>query len=74
MSTSLEVSVDAPTCISSGYCRNSVPAVFGADDKRKAVVLASPVDESPELWEAMEGCPVEAISARNAATGEQVFP
>jgi ferredoxin len=74
MSTSLEVSGDAPTCISSGYCRNTLPAVFGADDKRKALVITTPVDESPELWEAMEGCPVEAISAKNAVTGETVFP
>jgi ferredoxin len=70
----LEISVDAPTCISSGYCRGSLPAVFGADDKRKAVVLTSPVDESPELWDAMESCPVEAISATDAASGDTVFP
>ena len=74
MGARLEVSVDAPTCISSGYCRSSLPAVFGADDKRKAVVLESPVDESPELWDAMESCPVEAIRTTDARTGDTVFP
>jgi hypothetical protein len=26
------------------------------------------------VWEALESCPVEAISARDAATGEALFP
>jgi ferredoxin len=74
MSTSLEVSVDEATCISAGYCRNAAPAVFGTTPTRKATVLQNPVDESPEVWDALEGCPVEALSARNADTGETVFP
>jgi ferredoxin len=74
MATSLELSVDEPTCISAGYCRNAVPAVFGTTPTRKSTVLTTPVEESPEIWDALEGCPVEAISARNAETGEAVFP
>jgi ferredoxin len=74
MATPLELSVDTPTCISSGYCRGTLPDVFGADERRKAVVLKNPVDDSPEVWDAMESCPVEAIRARNADTHEQVFP
>ena len=73
MSRSLDVAV-APTCISSGYCRNSSPDVFGAAEDRRAFVKANPVPESPELWEALEGCPVEALSATDTATGETVFP
>lgn len=73
MSRSLEVAV-APTCISSGYCRNSAPAVFDQNAERKSVVRANPVEESDALWEAMEGCPVEAISAKDTATGDIVFP
>ena len=73
MSRSLQVAV-APSCISSGYCRNSAPDVFGAGDDRKSVVKSNPVDESDAVWEAMEGCPVEAISATDAATGDNVFP
>jgi ferredoxin len=69
----LEVAV-APTCISSGYCRNSAPDVFGVGPERKAVVKANPVDETDDVIEAMESCPVEAISARDAATGATVFP
>ena len=74
MSRSLEVEVES-FCISSGYCRNTAPSVFqavGAD--RKSAVTSNPVEETPAIWTAMESCPVEAISARDAATGETVFP
>ncbi|MBK5306989.1 MAG: ferredoxin [Frankiaceae bacterium] len=73
MGRSLEVAV-APTCISSGYCRNSAPDVFGQAADRKSVVKSNPVEESEALWEAMEGCPVEAISAKDSRTGDIVFP
>ena len=73
MSRSVEITV-APTCISSGYCRNTAPEVFGAGPDRKAVVLQSPVEETTGVRDAWESCPVEAISARDAATGEDVFP
>ena len=73
MGQSLEVEV-APSCISSGYCRNTLPEVFGAKEDRKSFVKSNPVTETPEVLEAFESCPVEAISARDAATGEPVFP
>lgn len=73
MGRSLDVTV-APTCISSGYCRNSAPDVFEQTPERKSVVRANPVQESDALWEAMEACPVEAISATDTATGTAVFP
>jgi ferredoxin len=73
MGRSLEVEV-GPTCISSGYCRNSAPEVFAAGPDRKSFVKSNPVEESDNLTEAMESCPVEAISARDAVTGEPVFP
>ncbi len=74
MADTLEVQVDAPTCISAGYCRRSLPEVFGADERRKAVVLKNPVGDQPDLWDAMESCPVEAIRATSTETGETVFP
>ena len=73
MGRSLQVEV-APSCISSGYCRNSAPEVFSQLENRKSTVKANPVEESDAVWEAMEGCPVEAISATDAATGATVFP
>jgi ferredoxin len=73
MPRELEVTI-GPACISSGYCRNSAPAVFVKKPPRATVVSGNPHPESPELMQAMEGCPVEAISAKDAATGEVVFP
>jgi ferredoxin len=74
MSRSLEIEVDGPTCISSGYCRNFAPDVFEAGPDKKSVVKQSPVPETSALRDAWESCPSEAISARDAATGEDVFP
>jgi ferredoxin len=73
MSRQLEVEV-APTCISSGYCRNFAPDVFGSGPDRRSIVLTNPVQESDALTEAFESCPVEAISAKDADTGADVFP
>lgn len=73
MSQPLNVDV-ASTCIISGYCRRSAPEVFVAGPDRKTVVSTNPVADSADVREAMESCPVEAISATDAETGEQVFP
>jgi ferredoxin len=73
MARSVEVSVSS-ACIGSGTCRRTHPAVFGQGEDLRAVVLVTPVEESDELWEALESCPVEALSARDAVTGETLFP
>lgn len=74
MSRSLQVAI-APICISSGYCRNRLPEVFEQQAGNKGTTVRSnPVAETDVLWDAMEGCPVEAISARDAGNGELVFP
>jgi ferredoxin len=73
MSRTIELAV-GPACVGTGTCRRLLPAVFGADDQRRSVVLANPVPEDDAVWDALESCPVEAISARDAATGEGLFP
>jgi ferredoxin len=73
MTRSIELAV-GPACVGTGTCRRLLPAVFGADAERRSVVRTSPVQEDTAVWEALESCPVEAISARDAATGEQLFP
>jgi ferredoxin len=73
MPRDLEVTV-GPACISSGYCRNTAPDVFVLKKPRATVVNGNPHPESEQLTTAMESCPVEAISAKDAATGEVVFP
>lgn len=73
MARELEVSI-GPACISSGYCRNHAPDVFVLKPPRRTVVKSNPNADSPELQTAMESCPVEAISAKDVATGAIVFP
>jgi len=73
MGRKLNVTVQ-PTCISSGYCRNTLPDVFVEGPGRRSVVTSNPVEDSPKLQEALEGCPVEAITAVDAETGQEVFP
>lgn len=73
MARKLEVEV-GPTCISSGYCRNFAPDVFGSGPDRKSFVKSNPVEETAAVLEAFESCPVEAITARDAETHEEVFP
>jgi ferredoxin len=73
LSRSLQVAV-ASSCIISGYCRNTAPDIFQPGANHKSTVTENPVEESAALWEAMEGCPVEAISAIELATGTVVFP
>lgn len=73
VSRSLEITVGA-TCISSGYCRNHAPDVFGSGPTNRTTVKQNPNQDTPEVRTAMESCPVEAISAKDADTGEQVFP
>ena len=73
MPRELDVSI-GPACISAGYCRNAAPDVFVLKPPKRTVVKSNPTPESPGLQEAMEGCPVEAITAKDVATGEVVFP
>ena len=73
MTRELEVSI-GPGCISSGYCRGHAPDVFVLKPPRRTVVARNPNPDSAELQLAMESCPVEAISAKDAATGATVFP
>jgi ferredoxin len=73
MTRSIEVTV-GHACVGSGTCRELSPGVFTADGDRRAVVRRRPVPEDEALWEALESCPVEALSATDASTGEVLFP
>ena len=73
MARELEVSI-GPACISSGYCRNHAPDVFVLKPPKRTVVKSNPNEDSAELRNALESCPVEAITAKDVATGEVVFP
>lgn len=59
----MKVIVDANTCTGCGLCADTCPEVFEMDgDTAKVKVAKVPADAEETCREAMEGCPVEAIS------------
>ena len=72
MTRSMEVTV-GQACVGSGTCRQVCPDVFAAGDDQRAVVRTSPVPEDGVLAQALWEAPVEALSARDAATGEVLY-
>jgi ferredoxin len=70
-----EAEVDQHTCTGAQLCVATAPDHFVYDDE----VFASrgpdgPVDAEERLRLAAEACPVEAITLRDADTGERLFP
>jgi len=54
------VKIDKSMCIGCGLCQSICPEVFEIDDNSKSNVISQ--TESPCIKEAIESCPVEAIS------------
>jgi len=63
-------SIDESNCIAQGDCAELLPQVFEVDDVAR--VVGTGPDEL--VLEAARGCPVEAITIVDSASGEQVYP
>jgi ferredoxin len=60
----MKVSVDQDTCIGSGNCEATCPEVFEVRDGKSHVKEDSvPENLEDKAQEAVDGCPVQAISA-----------
>jgi ferredoxin len=71
----LRVAVDEKACVGSRLCQMAAPEVFVVKDgDGYATVLQAEPAATEEVWDAIEGCPREAIAAQDADTGEQLFP
>ncbi|MEV5598352.1 ferredoxin [Streptomyces sp. NPDC052496] len=68
------VEVDRSVCIGSGLCVATAPDGFELDTARQSHPVHPECDACDDVLAAAEGCPVEAITVRLAATGEVVFP
>ena len=56
------VSIDKKTCIGCGACSSICPDVFEMGDDTKAHVKSGADSSKDCVKEAIEGCPVDAIS------------
>jgi ferredoxin len=70
----LEIEIDRELCYGFGDCVASAPAVFELDDDEKATVVDPNGAGRDDLVEAASNCPVNAITIRDPATGETIFP
>jgi ferredoxin len=67
MSDTVHVEVRSETCMASGYCIRSAPAVFGADENGWVLLLdADPRGHTAEVQQAAAMCPVAAIDVFDA--------
>lgn len=59
----MKVAVDRDACIGCGLCVDICPEVFEMDEENIAIVIAQPDTGNEEsAQEAVDGCPVSAIS------------
>ncbi|MEU1372835.1 ferredoxin [Streptomyces triculaminicus] len=60
----MRVTIDSDTCIGSGMCALTAPAVFDQDDDGYGSVRPGREDGAgdPMVKEATRGCPVQAIT------------
>ena len=70
----LVIAIDRELCYGFGDCVSSAPGVFELDGDEKAVVIDPNGGSRGDLEDAASNCPVMAITLRDAATGEEVFP
>jgi ferredoxin len=70
----LVIEIDRELCYGFGDCVSTAPDVFELDDDEKAVVVNPNGASRDDLVDAAANCPVMAITIRDTANGQQVFP
>ncbi|MDT5035405.1 MAG: ferredoxin [Micromonosporaceae bacterium] len=71
--TSWRITVDGDRCMGSGVCAGVAPGHFRVD-AGTARPLAELIEPDDAACDAAESCPTEAITVRDAATGDLVAP
>ncbi len=61
-------------CIGAGSCAGVAPARFALGDDGRSHPTSELVEEDDAVLDAVASCPMEAISVRDATTGEPVEP
>ncbi len=62
----MKVVIDQSACIGCGLCESTCPEVFRMNDDNLAEVHAQPAEVTDSLQEAVDGCPVGAITVEEA--------
>jgi ferredoxin len=70
----LVIEIDRELCYGFGDCVAAEPSVFELDPDEKAVVIDPNGAPRDDLVEAASDCPVNAITIREAGTGEVLYP
>jgi len=68
------IEIDRELCYGFGDCVAAEPSVFELDDDEKAVVVDPNGAGRDDLLVAASDCPVNAITIRDASTGEELYP
>jgi ferredoxin len=58
----MKIKIDASKCIGCGLCVSIADSFFVMDNGGKAKVIKQPEKEDKDVINAIESCPVEAIS------------
>lgn len=69
-----EAKVDPAICTGAQMCVSIAPETFSYDPTDGVSKAVGGPSEDPQVVEAAELCPVEAVTVRELDTGEQVFP
>jgi ferredoxin len=69
----VRVSVDHDICVGNAACTRRAPAVFRLDKNRQSEPINAETYDWRAALQAAENCPVSAITAIDAETGESLF-
>ncbi len=70
----LIITINQNKCVGSTMCIQISPKAFALNEKRKAIVANPNADTLSSIKEAAEGCPMMAISIKDAKSGDVIFP
>jgi ferredoxin len=69
----LEIEIDYALCVGAESCVYTAPGTFKVEDG-KTVVILPPGDDESAIVDAALQCPMQAISVRDAESGDDLRP
>jgi ferredoxin len=72
--TRFTIEVDRETCVGDGLCCEEAPSTFKRDAEVKVYVADPSGDPTEHILAAAKCCRLEAITLRDADTGQRIWP